>query len=283
MIQDIAPHIYDNAYRPEKTPTPLSYALCYADRRILISRGKDAFDLPRFQDLERENPDIYEHVTYLFTIDEQDFFLVEHITVPAPSRFFMENTQVFRGAKPRHLAFAAITGWQLNRWYQSHRYCGRCGRPMRKHDKERMMYCDNCHQTEYPKICPAVIVGITDGNRLLLSKYAPTPEHPGTRYSLIAGFTEIGETFEETVKREVMEEVGLKVKNIRYYKSQPWSFSDSILAGFYCDLDSSDKITLDRNELALAQWFEREDIPQEDAEHATLTMEMIQAFRTGKA
>ena len=72
----------------------------------------------------------------------------------------------------------------------------------------------------------------------------------------------IGETIEETVKREVMEEVGLKVKNIQYYKSQPWSFSDTLLMGFYCDLDGEDKITLDQDELALAEWFEREDLPE---------------------
>ena len=71
------------------------------------------------------------------------------------------------------------------------------------------------------------------------------------KYALLAGFAEIGETLEETVKREVMEEVGLKVKNIRYYKSQPWSFSDTLLMGFYCDLDGSDEITLDRKNLRL--------------------------------
>ncbi|MCD8370880.1 MAG: NAD(+) diphosphatase [Clostridiales bacterium] len=283
MIQDIAPHVYNNAYDPARKPTPESYALCYDRQRALVKRDRDTFDFPRFKDLARNNPDIYESAIYPFAIDDEDFFLVEHITTPAPSPFLMENTQAFRGARPRYLAFAAITGWQLARWYASRRYCGRCGKPLRRHEKERMMYCDNCHQMEYPKICPAVIVGITNGNRLLLSKYAPSPDHPGTRYALIAGFTEIGETLEETVKREVMEEVGLRVKNIRYYKCQPWSWSDTLLVGFFCDLDSSDAITLDRNELALAQWFEREDIPLQDQEHATLTMEMIRYFKTGKA
>ena len=90
--------------------------------------------------------------------------------------------------------------------------------------KERMMRCPRCGQMEYPEICPAVIIAVTDKNRLLLSKYAGRTYK---RYALLAGFTEIGETLEETVKREVMEEVGLKVTNIRYYKSQPWSFSDT--------------------------------------------------------
>ena len=85
-----------------------------------------------------------------------------------------------------------------------------------------------------------------------MSKYAGRAY---TNYALIAGFTEIGESAEQTVAREVMEEVGLRVKNIRYYKSQPWSFSDTLLVGFFCDLEAPDEIRLDRNELALAQWL----------------------------
>ena len=112
------------------------------------------------------------------------------------------------------------------------------------------MRCPKCGQMEYPKICPAVIIAVTDKNRLLLSKYAGRTYK---RYALLAGFTEIGETLEETVKREVMEEVGLKVTNIRYYKSQPWSFSDTLLAGFFCDLEEPGQIRLDENELALAE------------------------------
>ena len=91
---------------------------------------------------------------------------------------------------------------------------------------------------EFPKISPAVIIGLTHKNRLLLSKYAGRTYK---KYALLAGYTEIGETVEETVSREVMEEVGLPVKNIRYYKSQPWPFSSTVLMGFFCDLDGDDE------------------------------------------
>lgn len=277
MIQEIGDHHYDNAYHPVP-PTPDSYALYYEGRSVLVSKTKEGIDFPRFRDLEADNSDIYTHYTYLFAIDDQTFYLLDHITVPAPSRFSMENVQFFRGAAPRYLAFAGITGHQLFDWYQSRRYCGRCGAPMRKDEKERMMYCDSCHQMEYPKICPAVIIGLTDGSRLMVSKYAGREYK---RYALLAGFTEIGETLEETVRREVMEEVGLKVKNIRYYKSQPWPFSGTVLAGFFCDLAEPGEIRLDENELAMAQWFEREDIPAEDETRASLTQEMIRYFKTG--
>ena len=149
---------------------------------------------------------------------------------------------------------------------------------MVRDQKERMLRCDSCGNMEFPKICPAVIIGVTDGNRILMSKYAGRAYK---KYALLAGFTEIGETVEETVAREVMEEVGLKVRNIRYYKSQPWAFSDTLLMGFYCDLDGSDRITLDRDELSLAEWFEREEIPVEPSRDS-LTNEMIMKFKQGE-
>ena len=124
----------------------------------------------------------------------------------------------------------------------------------------------------------AVIIGVTDGNRILMSKYAGRSYK---KYALLAGFTEIGETVEETVAREVMEEVGLKVKNIRYYKSQPWAFSDTLLIGFYCDLDGDAEVTLDEEELALAEWFERDEIPVEPSRDS-LTNEMIIKFKQGE-
>lgn len=93
----------------------------------------------------------------------------------------------------------------------------------------------------FPKISPAVIVAVTDNDRVLLTKYAGRTYK---NYALVAGFNEAGETIEQTVRREVMEEVGLKVKNLKYYKSQPWGLSGSLLSGFFCELDGDDKITL---------------------------------------
>ena len=95
-----------------------------------------------------------------------------------------------------------------------------------------------------------------------------------------AGFVEIGETLEQTIEREVMEEVGLKVKNIRYYKSQPWAFSSSLIAGFFAELDGSDQVTLDENELAEAVWVKREDIPENPIK-ISLANEMMEVFQNG--
>ena len=140
------------------------------------------------------------------------------------------------------------------------------------------MRCPECNNMIFPKIAPSVIVGVTHGDRLLLSKYA---NRSYTRYGMIAGFTEIGETVEKTVQREVMEEVGLKVKNIRYYKNQPWAFSDSMLVGFFAELDGSPQIRLDETELSTAVWMKREDIPG-DYTNVSLTHEMILLFKHGQ-
>ncbi|MDD3401938.1 MAG: NAD(+) diphosphatase [Hespellia sp.] len=277
MIQDIAPHNYDNAYKPAP-PEKSSFALYYEGRTALMSRTEEGITFPTFADLERQNDDIYEDYTYLFTIDDSAFYLVTEINRERLSEFTMENVEIFRTAQPRYLAFAGITGLQLNNWYRNHKYCGRCGKMMKKDTKERMLFCDSCHNMEYPKICPATIIGVTHGNRILMSKYAGRTYK---NYALLAGFVEIGETVEETVKREVMEEVGLKVKNIRYFKSQPWSFSDTLLMGYFAELDGAEDITLDREELALAEWFEREDIPVTKTDDS-LTNEMIMTFKDGK-
>ena len=274
MIQDIQPHKYDNQYRL-CPPDRESYALYYENHVALLKKQPDRIDFPRFKDLERLNEDIYEDATYLFTIDEERYYLVRDINRERLSEYTMENTEIFRFAEPQYLAFAGITGYQLYNWYRTRKYCGCCGSRMKHDAKERMMYCEKCHNMEFPKICPAVIIGVTDGDRILMSKYAGRTYK---KYALLAGFTEIGETIEETVQREVMEEVGLKVKNIRYYKSQPWSFSNTVLMGFYCDLDGEDQIELDREELALAEWFERDEIPVEPSRDS-LTNEMIMKFK----
>lgn len=278
MIQDIAPHIYDNTYSP-LSPGPQDYVLWYEPHKAFLRREPDGIAFPTFRELTPRNPGLQESVTYLFSIDGRGFYLADHLDPVPLSGFAMENTEIFRLALPQHLAFAGITGYQLYQWYRSRRFCGCCGGAMKKDEKERMLCCPDCGSVEYPRISPAVIIALTHKNRLLLSKYSGRSYK---KYALLAGFVEIGETVEETVKREVMEEVGLPVTNIRYYKSQPWSFSGTVLMGFFCDLDGDDEtITLDENELSLAEWFDRESIPVEPSRDS-LTNEMIMTFIRGE-
>lgn len=276
MIQDLENHIFHNEYQPV-LPQKTDCILYYEKHAVLIHTSHDLLTFPSFGELEQTVPDIYKDYLYLFSIDKTRYYLIPSFCPEWAPGFAMEDVSVFRTLGPRKHAFALITGFHLFTWYQTHRFCGACGHENVHDKKERMMLCPACGNTQYPRISPAVIVAVRNGEKLLLSKYAGRNH---TRYALIAGFAEIGETLEETVKREVMEEVGLKVKNIHYYKSQPWALSGSLLSGFYCDLDGDDQITLDETELAVAEWFERKEIPYEDYD-VSLTREMMLQFKKG--
>ena len=181
---------------------------------------------------------------------------------------------------PRHRAFAGMVGYEYHVWYDTRRFCGRCGTPLVHDLVERMVRCPQCGCMEFPKLFPAVIVGIVDPatDRVLVSRYA---NRAYKRFALVAGFCELGETVEQTVHREVMEEVGLHVKNLRYYASQPWPPSSSLLFGFFCELDGDASITLDHHELEHAEWIDRADLPREDADYS-LTRDMMRVLREGR-
>ncbi len=272
MIQDIAPKKYDNHY-VEQSPTEEDWLLVYHKGTVLCRFEDGMMYFPKVKEIAKKEL----LITYLFTISGERFFLLKN-DIEGLEGYHWERPEIFRSATPKYRGFAGITGQQLDDWYRSNRFCGRCGAPMVPDHVERMVHCEKCNNMVYPKICPGVIVAVTDKERLLLTKYANRPGN--VNYALVAGFTEIGETLEETVQREVMEEVGLKVKNIRYYKSQPWSFSSTLLCGFYCEVDGSREIRLDTNELAVAEWFERKDIPLEN-DGVSLTREMIDRFKKG--
>lgn len=272
MIQDIEPHCYHNEYQNRKAKAG-DIALCYRDRETLILEGEQ-LAFPTLAQLEDSLEDIYERAVYLFAIDGHYYYMVPEIQ-KEPEGMRWVRLSYFRTARPMDQAFAAVTGHQLYDWYRHRRFCGGCGAPMIHSQKERMVHCPQCGLVEYPKICPAVIVGIVNGDKILLSKYAGREYK---KYALIAGFAEIGESIEDTVRREVGEEVGLKVKNLRFYKSQPWSFTDTLLFGFFCQVDGDDTITMDDQELSVAQWVSREEVP-DDPEGISLTREMMTVFK----
>lgn len=151
---------------------------------------------------------------------------------------------------------------QVLTWDYTHQYCGVCANPMQSAEKERTKYCATCHHFCYPRISPCVIVLIHDSEQVLL---AYSPRFKKKMYSLIAGYIEPGETAEQAIHREVKEEVGIDVKNIRYYGSQPWPFPHSLMFGYFAEY-AGGEIIIDHDEIADAQWFNINQLPTIPAE-----------------
>ena len=191
--------------------------------------------------------------------------------------YSVETLRVLRRTKPKEECYAGETAYHLYVWYRDNSFCGRCGEHLEYSHKERAMICPSCGNVVYPKIAPAVIVGIlnSSGDKIVMTRYAGR-EYKG--HALVAGFCEIGETAEDTVRREVLEEVGLHVRNIRYYKSQPWGFDSNLLFGYYCTADEDEPIHMDDGELAKAVWVSRDEIGEEER-NLSLTAEMIMHFK----
>ena len=273
MIQDIAPRRLLNQYDPSAVPEKEDRVLAFSGRSVWICPAVE-LDFPAVGALEEKQKGA---LIYLFSVDEERYFLFPGTVENLPGCALRE-LKALREAEPapKYRMFAAVTGKHLADWYRDTRFCGRCGAPLSHSQTERAMCCAACGNTVYPRIMPAVIVGVRNGDRLLLTRYNRGYNHN----ALIAGFTEIGETLEETVAREVMEEAGLRVKNIHYYKSQPWGPSNDILMGFYCDVDGSDTLRVDHSELKQAVWTRREDIELQP-DHSSLTNEMMERFQLG--
>ncbi len=271
MIQDIFPHKFDNAFVNRREPEADDFVLHYEGNQILLIRRGDQAELPRFSDMGGEG------LEYLFKIDDTAFFLSDRGAEGAD--FYYEAMNTLRDFPKSVMAFGGITGWHLQKWEASHRYCGRCAAPLVKSDRERALCCPVCGLTEYPKISPAVIVAVSDGDKLLMIK---SPGPATNRFHLVAGFVEIGETFEEAAAREVLEETGVRVKNVRYYKSQPWAFSETIMIGFTAELDGSPAFCIQESEIAEARWVRREEI-ELSSSRASIGSELIENFQKGGA
>lgn len=276
MIQDIAPLKLNNAYHRKK-PKNNSRMLGFFDRMIYLKYDEkiEFLTYEQWTDTRREQKKEIPESVYLFSIGEEDYFLTDIAADTQIEGFAFHKMFSVRTMQPMKDVLAAATAWHLYVWYRDNQFCGRCGKKLVHSEMQRMLQCPCCANMVFPKIAPAVIVGVTHGDKILMTKYAGREYK---RYALIAGFTEIGETAEETVKREVMEEVGLAVKNIRYYKSQPWGFDSNLLLGYFCELAEEEEIHLDEEELSVAEWVDYHDVP-EDREKLSLTHEMMTYFK----
>jgi NAD+ diphosphatase len=179
----------------------------------------------------------------------------EHIQV--------DGTMSFVGLRPllgilsEDIFSIAGRAFQVIHWDRTHQFCGRCGSHTEPKADERAKICTRCGLINYPRVSPAIIVAVIKDSEILLAR---SPRYQYSFYSVLAGFVEPGETFEECVRREVREEVGIELENIRYLTSQPWPFPHTLMVGFTADY-AGGEITVDKDEITEAAWFSAENLP----------------------
>ena len=274
MIQEIYPHVFHKEFKNRQV-MPQDFLFACREDTILLQVENNILHLPTVQQLGIAPRDCRS----LFRQDDRWYVMLTGEGPEPPEGWAYYNKHLYRNFGPFEALWPTAVAGSLNRWYRANRFCGSCGTPLEDSPGELSRICPSCGRKVRPKIMPAVIAGIRNGDQILLTRYNGPASR---RLALVAGYNEIGESIEDTLRREVMEEVGLKVKNLEFYKTQPWVITDSLMIGFFCDLDGDDTITLEKKELSMGAWVRREDLPP-DTTHLSLTAEMIEQFRLGKA
>ena len=278
MIHEIAPHVFSNEFKIAD-PKATDFIIRYDGAKALLKKVDGGYAIPRVGEiLALENKSLADFEGhYLFSIDDTAFFLDDSkatFEAEAPSGYEYMGNRTFRVMAPVE-RLGGATATHIAHWESLNKFCGRCGNVTIRGDKERSIVCPKCGNVVYPRISPVVIVAVHNGDKLLM---AHNIDNPNPRLFLISGFVEIGESLEQAVHREVMEEAGLRVKNVRYFSSQPWAFSDSLIAGFTAELDGDDTIRMQKEELSEAMWVKREDIPEYETD-VSISCCLIEDFR----
>lgn len=276
MIQDISPYKLDNTYH-ETIPVSDDCFFPFGEMRCFYEKEDGRMSLPSFRNLRRPVREMGSRAVFLFCMDTEPLYLLRLQEDVEPESRHLQYFPIehLKHILPEWTYFAGITALHLGHWYEMNGYCGRCGSVMGRKKGQRTLVCPKCGNTIYPCIAPVVMVAVTNGDKLLMTKYA---DRPLPQWVLISGFVEIGETLEKAAEREVFEETGIHIRDLKYFGSQPWGFSDSVIVGYTARLDGSDEIHLDREELAEAKWHTRSGLPKELPD-ISIAYEMIESLR----
>lgn len=251
-INEFAAAVFTPSSRHEKaTGDADALLLLFGDRKIALCRSGDSWRLPQLKDY----PHWGETALFCGHLDGHSCYAAS-VAAIEPELEFCELREMLRLLAPGPVA-AVSRGAGLLNWLKSRRYCGECGQAMEFSDLDMSRVCPACKAVAYPVIAPAIIVAVTRGDRLLLASNRNF--RPGL-YSLVAGFVECGEALEDTVRREVREEVGIEVGNIRYFGSQSWPFPASLMVGFIAEY-AGGELHPDGEEIIAADWFSAERLP----------------------
>ncbi len=255
---------------PEKSKYNRTYCFAFRDRRLLLLKEGDVSRLPSIEEAQGMGLNVL-RTQYLGELKDiscysMDIDVEEDIDTdddPGSKKSNSNQKVNFAGLRELHgiLEDALVTiagkAVQIMEWDRNTLFCGRCGSTTSPKETERAKMCPECGYTIFPRISPAIIVLIEKGDKVLLAR---SPHFPSGRYSIIAGFVEPGESIEEAVVREVMEEVGISIRNISYFGSQPWPYPDSLMIGFTAEFADGD-IQVDGVEIEEASWFSADEIP----------------------
>ena len=249
--------IFKPSFHPTHRQTDPALWFLFDRDRLLIKTTPDRIRIPDAHDLSALQV-IPGDRTYLGELDGQPCFAgVLDPDISLNSQFKLDSLRSLFGRVPEMLIWVAGRANQLLHWNATHRFCGRCGQRMEDKAEERAKRCPSCRHVNYPRLSPAVIVAVIKDKRILLARNG---KFRSSFYSVLAGFVEPGETLEECVKREVQEEVGIALKNVRYFGSQPWPFPDSLMIAFVSEY-AGGEITVDGSEIIEAAWFAKNELP----------------------
>ncbi|MEY2936704.1 MAG: hypothetical protein RL033_7453 [Pseudomonadota bacterium] len=212
--------------------------------------------LPELEDLSRLGLDAAS-AHYLGQLDGEDCFALEASSAEPAAPWAARSLRSLYAQLSEEEFAVAGRAVQIATFATTHRFCGGCGQPAARDPSERCMRCAGCDLVFYPRVSPAIIVLVRRGQQALLARAARSTTG---FYSTLAGFVEPGESLEQTLEREVFEEVGIQVSNVRYFGSQPWPFPHSLMVGFVAE-HAGGEIAVDGHEIAEARWFDPGELP----------------------
>ncbi len=274
MIQDIYPHTFSNQFKALTEIHENDYIFHFRNDSLLLKQVGKELEIPKKKDLKQCN----ENGIFLFTLNNINCFLIQDCQINDSNDLIYHEFNYFRTINQKEIEWSSVLAYQLMNWYSNNRFCGKCGSKTELNKTERAIICPSCQTNLFPPIAPAIIVAILSKDKILLAQGV---NFRNNMYSLVAGYVDIGETIEETVVREVKEEIGIDVTNIRYYKSQPWPYSGSMMIAFIADGDETQTINIDKNEIADAAWFNKTNLPNYPTERS-IAGEIIEKFIQGE-
>lgn len=244
--------------KPTSDESPEGIYFLFAGGRLLIKREENDISIPVYNDIDASGITVLNR-QYFGDLDGNPCYAGEvERGVEASEKLELEDLRTLLTRLDEEVVWIAGRAKQLAHWNKTHQFCGACGRATVDKAGERAKMCPHCNITNYPRLSPAVIVAVVRDNEILLAR---NQRYKIPIYSVLAGFVEPGETLEDCIHREIKEEVGLSVENIRYFGSQPWPFPDSLMIAFTAEY-SSGEIEVDLSELIEARWFTKENLPQ---------------------